>query len=191
MDLLKCPECGKEIEKDSFYCDQCGKELKICPVGHGFRKGKKCGQCGADLIEAKSASNGQTPFADVKPAATQPKSMPSPTLEPEKIVRPVAASAEPKSLFSNTLNARLELRDGAVIGRGTGDFIHVFGTQGYVSGTHARMQRNPSGVWEIVDLYSSNGTFLNGQRLIPNQPATIKIGDTVAFYDLKFTVSEN
>jgi FOG: FHA domain len=210
MDLVKCPFCGKEIENDSFYCDQCGEELKICPRGHGFRKGKVCGECGVGLIEAKNASNGQAAPAEPKPATTQSSSpQPQPTEpqvsvqqpvsvqqsppisqadSPAKTVRPEVV-AEPKFLVSNALNARLDLKDGAIIGRRAGDYTHVFGNQGYVSGSHARLQKNMSGAWEIVDLDSSNGTFLNGQKLVANQPVAIKIGDTVAFYDLTFIVN--
>ena len=216
MDLVKCPFCGKEIENDSFYCDQCGEELKVCPTGHGFKKGKVCSDCGTKLVEAKNAQNSPAPQPASQPANVQaqmptptpvtasPSVSPSVTTPPtaqqtspasqpdtaERTVRPVAAPAEPNYLVSASLNARLALKDGAIIGRRTGDYVHVFGNQGYISGTHARIQRNATGIWEIVDLDSSNGTFLNGQKLAPNQPAAIKIGDTVAFYDLKFTVSE-
>ncbi|MCL2154612.1 MAG: FHA domain-containing protein, partial [Leptospirales bacterium] len=97
--------------------------------------------------------------------------------------------AEPKYLISDTLNARLELRNGAIIGRKTGDYINVFGNQDYVSRTHARLQKNDAGDWEIVDLDSANGTFLNEQQLTPNQPAAFQIGDTITFYNIKFLVS--
>ena len=210
MDLVKCPFCGIEIENDSFYCDQCGEELRICPSGHGFKKGKICNECGTKLVEAKSSAGNQTQ-ADTKPQATtasapqattasvpqatiagQPPVADVPAQQPEaaeKTVRPTAAPIEPKCLVSSALNATLDLKDGAIIGRKAGDFVGVFANQGYISGTHARLQKNASGVWEVVDLDSSNGTFLNGQKLAANQPAAFKIGDTIAFYDVKFTVS--
>ena len=162
MDLVKCPFCNKEIEKYFFYCDQCGEELKVCPSGHGFKKGKICSECGTKLVEAKNHQ------------AQQPQTM----------------EAKPKYLVSAALNARLELKNGAIIGRKAGDYINVFGNQDYVSRTHARVQKNDAGVWEIVDLDSANGTFLNGQKLAPNQPGAFKIGDTITFYDIKFLVSE-
>lgn len=211
MDLVKCPFCDKEIEKDSFYCDQCGQELKICPT-HGFKKGKICNECGTKLVEAKNAAGefsaalqptspavavnsqvqstsaaSQTTVAEPAPAGQQPLEA-APEDTPEKTVRPVAVPAEPKCLVSGALNARLDLRDGAVVGRRTGDYTNVFADRGYVSGSHARLQRNGAGQWEVVDLDSSNGTFLNGQKLAANQPCAFKIGDTIAFYDLKFIV---
>ena len=110
-------------------------------------------------------------------------------LQPEKTahqVAPVVPTA--KSLFCSALNARLTLQDGAIVGRRTGDYLSTFGSQGYISGTHARLQKNSAGNWEVVDLGSTNGTFLNGKRLQPHQPAGFTIGDTIGFYDLKFIV---
>ena len=104
-------------------------------------------------------------------------------------IRHVALSTEPKYLISTALNARLELKND-VIGRKEGAYVNVFGNQGYISRTHARLQKNDAGVWEIIDLNSTCGTFLNGQQLVPNQPYAFKIGDTITFYNLNFLVSE-
>jgi hypothetical protein len=212
MNTVKCPFCGGEIENDSFYCDQCGEELKVCSSGHGFKKGKICNECGTKLIEAKNVAVSQAQPAPVAPPVTPPvqpqatnttqvqppvtNTAPPVNVqnvsqnEPEKTCRPVAVAAEPKYLVSAALNARLELKNNAVIGRTTGDYVDVFGSQGYVSRTHARVQKNSAGIWEIVDLDSANGTFLNEQKLASNQPATFKIGDTITFYNIKFLVSE-
>ena len=193
MNLVKCPFCSKEIENDSFYCDQCGEELRICPSGHGFKKGKICSDCGTKLVEAKNVANSQTQ----PPVVTSPQTPPS-TQQPQlqatetvqKTFRPNVFSTEPKYLVSGAINARLELKNGAIIGRQTGDYVNVLSSQKYVSRTHARVQKNDAGAWEIVDLNSSNGTFLNGQQLVPNQPAVFKIGNTITFYDIDFLVSE-
>lgn len=101
---------------------------------------------------------------------------------------PAAMSRQPSCLYCQQLNARVGLLNGGVVGRVTGNYLHIFGSQGYISGTHARFQQNASGGWEIVDLGSLNGTFVNGVRLTPHQPASLKIGDTVVFYNLEFTV---
>ena len=195
MNIVKCPFCEKEIENDSFFCDQCGEELKVCPSGHGFKKGKICSECGTKLVEAKNCQTQQSdaamPSQPQQSNATYQQTVPHREIETaERSIRTTVISAEPKYLISSSLNARLELRNGAIIGRKIGDYIHVFGNQGYVSRTHARVQKNITDVWEIVDLNSTCGTFLNGQQLVPNQPATFKVGDTISFYDLNFIVSE-
>lgn len=174
MELLECPFCDKEIESDSFYCDQCGQELRICSNGHGFKKGKICTECGKPLTAAKDT---------VSSAQTQNNPLQQPA---DSHVSP--QNKNPEFLVNNTLNTRLQLLDGAVIGRRAGNYVHVFGSQHYVSGTHARLQRSSMGAWEIIDLDSTNGTFLNDVRLVPQRPTPFKTGDTIAFYDLKFIV---
>ena len=207
--MITCPFCNQEIENDSYFCDQCGKELMICPNGHGVKKGKFCTQCTTQtaLVPAKDFQQNVNPpqkeesvkQPDVMQANnnTQTQAQPqSQTQIPpvqsdavvEKTIRPNALPQSPKFLINNALNARLELKNGAIIGRRAGEYTNVFASQGYVSGSHARLEQNGN-EWLIIDLDSSNGTFLNGVQLNPNQPYAFKIGDTIAFYDVKFEVN--
>ena len=48
-----------------------------------------------------------------------------------------------------------------------------------VSRRHAAIVRREGGALSLVDLGSDNGTYLNGQRLIPNQPRILRDGDEV------------
>lgn len=48
----------------------------------------------------------------------------------------------------------------------------------YVSGFHAELHRLPGGKFELVDLNSFNGTFVNCQRI---QRSTLQDGDAIAF----------
>ena len=199
--MTNCPFCNQEIENDSFFCDQCGKELMICPNGHGIKKGKFCTQCTTQtaLVPAKDfqppTNLPQQGRNEEQPKVVQTDNNAKTLIPPvraeavvEKTIRPTAPPQSPKFLVNAALNARLELRNGAIIGRRAGDYVNVFATQGYVSGTHARLEQNGND-WQIIDLDSSNGTFLNGVKLNPNQPYAFKIGDTIAFYDVKFEVN--
>jgi pSer/pThr/pTyr-binding forkhead associated (FHA) protein len=63
------------------------------------------------------------------------------------------------------------------------------GSQAGVSRRHARLLYSPEG-WLLDDLHSTNGTFLNNQRLVPEQPARVYTGDiircsqlTLVFYE--------
>lgn len=48
-----------------------------------------------------------------------------------------------------------------------------------ISRQHARLQREPQG-WALIDLGSTNGTYVNGQRLPPRDPYLLRPGDQVA-----------
>ncbi len=53
-----------------------------------------------------------------------------------------------------------------------------------VSSHHAQIRPEGEG-YEIVDLGSSNGTFVNEQRLVPNMPRLLQTGDQVRIGDTK------
>lgn len=126
------------------------------------------------------ATPGQ-PIADMntdrtmRPGATPP---PPPPRQPQ---------AKPGHLVCQNPSIRLGIGDGAIIGR-RGSYAQVFAGQGYVSGNHARLQYNASGQFEVVDLGSTNGTFVNGQQLAPNMPRVVNVGDIVKFANLEFAV---
>lgn len=121
------------------------------------------------------------PIADMntdrtmRPGATPP---PPPPRQPQ---------AKPGHLVCQNPSIRLGIGDGAIIGR-RGSYAQVFAGQGYVSGNHARLQYNASGQFEVVDLGSTNGTFVNGQQLAPNIPRVVNVGDIVKFANLEFAV---
>jgi hypothetical protein len=48
-----------------------------------------------------------------------------------------------------------------------------------VSRRHAAIVRRDTGTLSLVDQDSGNGTYLNGQRLIPNQPRILRDGDEI------------
>lgn len=100
---------------------------------------------------------------------------------------PRQPQAKPGHLVCQNPSIRLGIGDGAIIGR-RGSYAQAFAGQGYVSGNHARLQYNASGQFEIVDLGSTNGTFVNGQQLAPNMPRVVNVGDIVKFANLEFAV---
>ncbi|MGE5251743.1 MAG: FHA domain-containing protein [Bacteroidota bacterium] len=56
-----------------------------------------------------------------------------------------------------------------------------------VSRLHAVIKRSSAGI-TVMDLGSSNGTYLNGKRLTPNTENVLHHGDVVAFGKLKMQV---
>lgn len=71
------------------------------------------------------------------------------------------------------------LEERLTIGRDSKNDIVIDNT--YISGFHAEFIRQADGVYELVDLKSSNGTFVNGKRI---ERARLKGGDKVRFGQL-------
>lgn len=65
------------------------------------------------------------------------------------------------------------------------------GSQAGVSRRHSRLLRKED-QWFVEDLGSTNGTFINGVRLSPNQPAALKQGDKLRFgqIEVQFDLEE-
>lgn len=151
---MKCPYCKEVIDDDSWFCDQCGKELKFCPECHQSKRGTECPACGADLVSAKEY------FAPKEPK------------KPEETT--TSASSAPTLLEGDGF--KLTLKEG-IFGRTTGIYPE-FSVQIYISGRHGEL-RCEQGQWQIRDLGSRNGTFVNGVKLTPNVWSDLRLGDQV------------
>ncbi|MFI5294166.1 MAG: adenylate/guanylate cyclase domain-containing protein [Thermodesulfovibrionales bacterium] len=73
----------------------------------------------------------------------------------------------------------VEVRDGDVVGR-TAVGREVLEIHEEISRRHARFVRS-EGTWFVIDLNSSNGTFLEGERLLPKERVRIKDGQRLNF----------
>lgn len=71
--------------------------------------------------------------------------------------------------------ASYTLSNALSIGR-TADNDIAFDDDAFMSSHHARIEIRPEGVW-VVDLQSTNGTFVNGQRLTSER--SVRKGDRV------------
>jgi len=60
------------------------------------------------------------------------------------------------------------------------DLVPFGGLEKGVSRVHAAIERSEDTL-TIIDMGSSNGTFLNGQRLVSNQPRVLRDGDEIRF----------
>jgi hypothetical protein len=106
--------------------------------------------------------------SDDEPAGTAP-------LRPTQVM-PEPEAVAPPSKQELTGRARIELQgsscyidlDVATLGRGLDNDVVVEDPR--VSRHHARLQRVPAG-WELADLSSTNGTFVNGKQIRQRQVA--------------------
>lgn len=169
---MKCPYCKEVIDDDSRFCDQCGKELHFCPECRQPKRGTECPACGADLID------GEQFFA----------------LSPESHnVNAVTGDSVPQMALGNGKMPTVLEGDGfcltlkeGVFGRTTGIYPE-FSTQIYISGRHGEL-RCLDGQWQIRDLNSHNGTWLNGVKLPANSWASFNVGDRLKIATTHLTV---
>jgi hypothetical protein len=83
--------------------------------------------------------------------------------------------------------------DGVILGREpAADHVRVADdrAKALVSREHARFTLKGDH-FQIEDARSSNGTFLNGEKLLPYQARPLRTGDKVRFADLEFVVDIN
>lgn len=130
-------------------------------------------------------------------AALTPSMMPAPAPAPPVPGRP-AISAEEAALRSSAYGA-LEAKGGqpvfyiaresVTIGRSIDNDIALEAVSGgqSVSRSHARLLRQSEGVF-VEDLNSSNGTFVNGKRLLPEVQTQIFDNDEIRFGAAQFIV---
>jgi pSer/pThr/pTyr-binding forkhead associated (FHA) protein len=135
------------------------------------------------------------------PAAPQPPSAPSPPPVPPPAVplptaAPGGASAQPRPLQGAAL-ATLLVRSGSLKGQrfqlrtpvvnvGRADYNDVPLADPSVSTAHAKLQRR-EGVWVLVDLDSTNGSSVDGERVKGEAPvapgASIRFGDVELLFE--------
>jgi len=84
----------------------------------------------------------------------------------------------------------IELDNSPYITLGRGDENKIVLSQTFISRNHCKMRMITPQIIEIIDLGSSNGTFVDSQKLLPNKPyqfssaAIIKLGSSLTL-DLK------
>jgi pSer/pThr/pTyr-binding forkhead associated (FHA) protein len=80
---------------------------------------------------------------------------------------------------------RLTVRN-PVVNIGRGDYNDLVIPEPSVSASHAKLQRR-EGIWVLTDLGSTNGTFVDGERLTEETPlgpgATIRFGEVATLFE--------
>ncbi|RKY98791.1 MAG: hypothetical protein DRQ03_01270 [Candidatus Hydrothermota bacterium] len=168
---MRCPVCGYENREGVVFCERCLASMDIfsqelpsfeegvfCPFGHWNPPGAKfCSICGAPLEETIE----QIPSKYKLFHKGSNKTIPLPDKE-EDILRFVIGRKSANS------NPDIDLTD--------------FPNSHTVSRLHAALVINKiTGEITLEDLESTNGTYVNGERLQPHKPKALKNGDKVSF----------
>ncbi len=172
---LICAQCGAVLEPDSNFCDNCGAPVQKVPQTYASHQ----------------------PLYTSQPASAHTQIMP-PELwgtSPQQVAAPSYTPAIPARLVVQSTQIPLPFPAGKTewsVGRADPlegvypdiDLTDHGGDELGVSRHHARiyMQGNQ---FYVVDLQSTNHTFVNQQRLLPNVPQVLSHGDAVRFGQAK------
>jgi len=153
-----CPQCKRLNRADAIICEHCGKPFDGVP----------------DLYSTTSEMEGKTKYF--------PDEL---KVKKERVSR--AAPAEGIAIYTNDLSYPIEVCrvNEFIIGRLTGvtdekvlDLTPYNGYDQGVSRRHLMIRRDGKG-YTATDLESSNGTWVNEQRLHPHHPFPLKTGSQI------------
>ena len=167
-----CRLCGRRNEPDEFFCEGCGTSLADVPAMDEGDIERRAADAGDDKDEARAVDDeAQADDADEAGADGQPEA------EGGAARGPLAPGCA--LLFSW---GRVPVAGELNIGRETG--FSPIGRQldAYptVSRQHA-VVRLTEDRWTVLDLRSTNGTWVNGSRLASGGSRVIGDGDRVGF----------
>jgi hypothetical protein len=158
-----CPNCGNRNRPGVVFCENCGASL----IGDSPINTKNIGTKGLEgaLANTPAANIASSYATDVFGQGTMLK------IEISG-VEPLLLKPKPETVFGR--------RDPATGAMPDVDLTPFAGYRMGVSRRHAIIrQTEAENRLDLVDLGSSNGTFLNGIRVAPDQPRRLRDGDEI------------
>ena len=167
--MINCPHCNAANNPQSKFCARCGKPLSTsshispdftCPSCHMpiSQSSRFCPNCGAPIQSLGDA--GKTPGTQRVQQG-----------EINLVIRYPDGRVDKQAL---TQGIPINL------GRNPGNQIRI--TFPGVSGQHLQMTLEDDAL-SVIDLDSTNGTEINGQRIPPNSPQKLEAGDIMRIRD--------
>ncbi len=152
-----CPNCGHNNRVGLLFCEDCSKPLSvnIATVTIGTKKIKN------DPNEAVAKATWGTAHLSS-----------TVILHIQDATEPILLHPNERTVFgradsSNSKQPDIDLTLFGALEKG-------------VSRAHATIERGENTL-TLIDMGSSNGTHLNGQRLVPDQPRVLRDGDEIHF----------
>lgn len=157
--MKACPYCGHNNREGTLFCEECGQTLLEDAPGAPLST-KQLQNVPDDL--GMKATWGTARFG----------SEASIIIHIRDASEPIVLHPREETIFGRTDPTTNTLPDV--------DLSPYGALEKGVSRVHATLRRGDDTL-TLVDLGSVNGTFLNGQRLIPNQPRVLRDGDEIRF----------
>ncbi len=167
MGILTCPNCGIGVQPEDLICFRCGANLPHAPypddeqyIRPGDSRGM-CPNCGTPV---------QDPADVVCMHCRQP--LPGARRRPSLVVLRISFP---------TGNVDVPAGTSVVLGRDPAQSLvaAAFGQYDNVSRRHATVMVDDSGRATLRDEGSTNGTFVNGERVLPGNEVRLVDGDQI------------
>lgn len=158
--MITCPYCGHQDREGVLFCEECGRNLNS-PAENtiNLTSTKKLESTIANL--QTKVTWGTARFGQDAMIIIHIRDVADPI-----IVRPGEKLVIGRADSTSTKRPDLDLTPYGALEKG-------------VSRIHAAISRSDEDTLTIVDLSSANGTHLNGQRLVPDQPRILRDGDEI------------
>lgn len=155
--MIACPNCTHANLEGSLYCENCGQSLDQSIEKSSATKRLESPGAG-DLVAR--ATWGTARFGENAAIIMHIRDVKEPI-----VLQPAKQTILGRADASNIEQPDLDLTPYGALEKG-------------VSRIHAAISRSEDTL-TLVDMGSANGTHLNGQRLIPDQPRLLRDGDEI------------
>jgi len=168
--MILCPNCHHQEISGALFCSECGAGLVVSetPTTHSIERN----QTGLLMFQSRPPS----PPSPVAPAGSSEAAVSLHLIESGMILH---LSGQPEFTLGRVADGQPILPDV--------DFSPYEAYSQGVSRLHASLKVNNQRVF-IVDLGSSNGTRVNGQKIMPNVDYPLNHGDVIALGKFKIQV---
>jgi len=193
---LTCPQCGAAAIPGEAFCDNCGAPLNAParPVSQAPTPPYSTGVPPQPSYPVPQPSYTPPPVAQpsctpppvAQPSYTPPPAVQQPAYTPPAYTPPARTSLAPAQLIVASSGASLPLPAAAQAVVGRSDPVSNFypdvdlnphgALDNGVGRRHVRLLVQ-NGQVMVEDMDSTNGTVLNGQKLLPRQPQPLRSGD--------------
>lgn len=164
--MLVCPDCTTTNFEGSFFCQECGMPL-----------------IGDNLPVIQRTPFKETNKLDTTQLPANPNLWGTSLLSVQSAIMIRFGHENIEVTIPTNLEFILGRRDEASNNYPDLDLTPQGGIDLGVSRKHAAFRRNDQTL-TLVDLGSANGTYLNGQKINPNQPHILRDGDELRFGQL-------
>jgi hypothetical protein len=159
-----CPNCNNENEENASICRHCGAWLEDNPT-----------KLVASLDKAEASSLQMESFIDAE------------SIPEDGIGIHVAGETRPLYVPISWQLIIGRTREDISASQAFLDLTDMNAAAMGVSRRHAMIRRNTSG-YEITDLSSTNGTWLNDEKLVPNKPYPFASGSQLRIGNMRLLV---